>query len=223
VSRDVWLAIANEAARDPSRAARLNALLLDLVREAKEQGGDSTPPGYLYAAAHQWIVRVRDLDPEPLPTAAFPARTPITASALDAIPFRTPFTALIVGVCGWALARGGPDPTTGVVDLGEHILAQVLPTAEAGRDLFSVSIGLDGQVTFGSDGRDVRMFPASCVVGTRLVPRAMAWTVRRNQIIQVKFRNITNVPLENVTPLVTRPLRLAEAAVNFFALNLERP
>jgi hypothetical protein len=222
MSRDTWLAIANEAARDPSRAGRLNAFLLDLVREAKKNGGDATPPGYLYSAAHQWVVRVRGLDPEPLPTAAFPGRTPITASALDAVPLRTPFTALIIGVCGWALPQASPD-AQGVVDVGQQIVSQFLSTAGAGRDLFSVSFGLDGQVTFGTDGRDVRMFPASTVVGTRLVPRQMAWTVRRNQTIQVKFRNITNVPLEDTTALQTTPIRLAEAAVNFFALNLERP
>jgi len=222
MSRDVWLAIANEAARDPSRSARLMAFLGDLVRAAQRAGGDATPPQYLYAAAHQWIVRARDLDPEPLPTAAFPARTPITASALDAVPFRIPFTALIVGVAGWAQAKGSPDPQ-GVVDSGAQFLSQLLPVARAGRDLFSTSIGLDGQVTFGTDGRDVRMFPASTVVGTRLNPRAMAWTVRRNQTIQVKFRNITNVPCEQITGLDVAPIRLAEAAVNFFALNLERP
>jgi hypothetical protein len=213
--------LATEAARDPSRASRIYAYLAEVLQEEIDAGAAGHPPRYIYAPGHQWIIQVRDLDPEPLPTPTGFQAAPITQSFTPAIPFRVPFDALLLGVSGWAL----PEPTQidGVITVAALSAAQTLASADAGRDLFTTSIGLDGQITFGTDGHDQLMFPASTVVGTRLKPRVLGWTIRRNQILQVKFRNITNAPLGGVAPTVVAPLRLAEASLNFHALNLEMP
>jgi hypothetical protein len=222
-SRDVALSLANEAARDPSRAGRIAALILAELEDWKASGETAVPAGYLYAAAHQWIVTARNLDPEPLPDPTHPIRAPITSGVLEPIPFPVPFDALIIGVCGWCQPQAQPRDNETTVNVEDMLISGLISTAEGARDLFTVLIGLDGQVTFGTDGRNPLMVPASTVVGTRLVPRAMAWTVRRNQRITVKFRNITNVPLDGISTAVVGPIRLSEASVNFFALNLERP
>jgi hypothetical protein len=221
VSNSLRKLLATEIARDPSRASRLCSYLAEVIQEEIDAGAAGHPPGYIYAPGHQWIVKVIDLDPEPLPTTDVPNAAPITSSFAPAIPFRVPFDALLLGVSGWALPE--PTPIDGVISVNALAAAQQLSSAADGRDLFTTSIGLDGQITFGTDGRDQLMFPASTVVGTRLRPRVLGWTVRRQQILQVKFRNITNAPLGGVASSVVAPLRLSEASLNFHALNLEMP
>lgn len=214
MDRNSLIALATEAARDPSRASRLAAWIADELRQQKAAGETATPPGYLYQGAFEWIITARDLPVEPLT-----GGPPITGSSNPYIPLRVPFDGLIIGMSGWASAR----PVA--PDNDEALVAAELASAEDGRDLFSVSIAIDGQASFGTDGHDQLMFPASCVLGTRLHPRAMAWTVRRNQVLQAKFRNITNVYLDGVggeDPTLEQ-LIVGQACVGFTVLNLGSP
>jgi hypothetical protein len=222
VERDAWLRVAAEAARDPSRAARLASWLADDMRAARATADVRVPEGYLYAGAHTWIAQVFDLLPEPLPPALGAA--PITSSGNQGVEIRTSFDAFIWGVAGWAVAKPTPEDD-GEFETPEMLeIAQLLSCAIEGRDLFSVDYNLDGSTSFGTDGKNQLMLPACCVVGTRLSPRAMGWTVRRNQIITVRFRNMTNVTM--TLPIggqeQIRPLAI-DAALAFYVVNMERP
>lgn len=212
MNRKALIALATEAARDPSRASKVAAWIADELRAQQQAGETATPEGYLYQGAHEWLIQADSLVVEPLT-----GGPPITSSTNPYIPLRTPFDALIIGVSGWALPAPVAESNT------QAFLAANLASADDGRDLFSVSIGVDGQASFGTDGNDQLMFPASTVVGTRLNPRAMAWTVRRNQIIQAKFRNITNLYLDGVSSEVMPQLELQTAAICFTVLNLGSP
>lgn len=211
MNRNALIALATEAARDPSRASKVAAWIADELRDQQKAGETATPDGYLYQGAHEWLIQAENLVVEPLT-----GGSPITATTNPYIPLRTPFDALIIGVSGWAL----PAPAT--ESNSQAFVAASLASADDGRDLFSLSIGIDGQASFGTDGNDQLMFPASTVVGTRLNPRAMAWTVRRNQIIQAKFRNITNLYLDGVSSEVM-PSPVLQAAICFTLLNLGSP
>jgi hypothetical protein len=219
VNRESLIALANEAARDPSRAARIAGWIADELRDQAKLGETATPGGYLYAGSHEWIIKAQDLQVEPLPSPDQPNVGPITSSINSFIPLKTPFDALIVGMYGWA----EPTPTAGADAPDELALVASLANAEDSRDLFSLAIGTDGQASFGTDGTDQLMFPASTVVGTRMHPRIGAWTVRRNQLIQARFRNITNVPLDGISSEVLNPIILKIAAVGFTVLNLGAP
>lgn len=221
MSRELWQSLAREAARDPSRAPRIAGYLTDLLRAARSTGG-RLPDGYVYAGAYQFVIQAENLAVEPLPTDADPNRAPITSTSNNFIPLRVPFDMLIMGIGGWAQPQGIPqDQSTLVFD--ELDAVNNISCSPSSRDLFSVEIGLDGQVNFGTDGRNRFMFPASVVVGARNRPRAAAWTVRRNQIIQTRFRNITNVFLDGVDPSILIAPNLVTAAVAYYALNLEAP
>jgi hypothetical protein len=223
MNRDALLQLANEAARDPSRAARLAGLIASELRSIVERGDDSPPAGYLYAAAHQLVVKIENVGVEPLPSASSPNAAPDDSTSRRAEPLRVPFDVLIVGAAGWAQAVPTPVDDATTVSLDELRMATLLSNAEDGRDLFTVSLGLDGQVTFGTDGHDPMMYPASTVLGSRRRPRPMAWTLRRDQILQVRVRNITNVPLDGFSDDVFGPVLLSEVNVAFYALNLEQP
>lgn len=212
MDRSSLIAIAVDAARDPSRAARLASLIADELRQQKAAGETNTPDGYLYQGAFEWIVTAENLAVEPLT-----GGPSITTSNNPFVPLKVPFDGLIIGASGWAIARPVADSTT------QAAVAAQLASAEDSRDLFSVVLGVDGQIQFGTDGHDPMMYPASCVVGTRLHPRPMAWTVRRNQVIQAKFRNITNVYLDGLTSDTMPQLVLAEACIGFTVLNLGSP
>lgn len=213
MDRNSLISIATEAARDPSKASKIAAWIADELRAQKAAGETSTPPGYLYAGAFEWLIQTENLAVEPLT-----GGPPMTGSSNPYIPLRVPFDGLIIGQYGWAIAK-----SSGANADAQALIAANLPQAEDGRDLFSVSIGTDGQASFGSDGTEQLMFPASVVVGTRLHPRAMAWTVRRNQIIQAKFRNITNVYLDGFSSDAVPPLVLASAGIGFTVINLGSP
>jgi hypothetical protein len=223
MNRDAILALANEAARDPSRAARLASLIADEL--AAEDGGgplSRAPAAYFYAPAHQWLIQAQGLVVEPLPTDQNPQAMPITQTANVAIPLRVPFDAILLGGAAWSQPTAQPVQNATTVSLGDVTNANGLSNSIDGRDLFSLQIGIDGQTWFSSDGRDPMLFPASTIMGSRLRPRAMAWTVRRNSIIQAKFRNVCNVPLDGVpTTAITPPV--LSCAVAFYALNLEAP
>lgn len=206
------IALALKGARDPSQASACAKWIADALREEARKGETDTPPGYLYQGAFEWVLTASNVAVEPF-------TTPLTKSSNEPVPFRVPFDALIQSVHAWA----EPVATPGESALNQQFLATQLCTAEESRDLFSLSIGIDGQASFGTDGNAQLMFPASTVVGTRLHPRPMAWTVRRNQLIQATFRNITNVPLDGVSSQVMAPVILKNIYLVFSALNLGSP
>lgn len=213
MNRQAMIQWASMGARDPSQASTIAKWIADALREEAKQGETHTPPGYLYQGAFEWVLSVSNIQVESLTT------TPLTSSSNPYVPFRVPFDALIQSVHGWA----EPVATPGESAVNQQFLAANLSTAEESRDLFSLSIGIDGQASFGTDGNNQLMFPASTVVGTRLHPRPMAWTVRRNQLIQAKFRNITNVPLDGVASNIMAPVILKNIYLVFTALNLGSP
>lgn len=215
--RELWKKLATEAARDPSRASQIAGVLLDRI-DTEGRTGDRAPEGYLYAGAHTFIARMRDLEVEPLPDLNNPKRVPIYDTANPVQVIKLPFDAWIYGVAGWSLTRSP------VIEGEGLAIGGLASTAWDDRDLFSIEWGLDGQVWFMTDGRGRKMVPASVAVGTREVPRRMSWTLRRNQVIQVRFRNLWNavVPSWPVNPPNPVPFPvLAEAAVAFYAVNLE--
>jgi hypothetical protein len=221
VNREAILALANEAARDPSRAARLAGLIADELAAIDGQGPLSrAPAGYFYAPAHSWLIQAQNLAVEALPTAQNPQAQPITSTANVAVPLRVPFDAIILGGAAWAEPTAQPLAPATTTSIGEVLFVNSIGTAIDNRDLFAMQLGIDGQTWFSSDGRDPMLFPASTMLGSRREPRSMAWTVRRNSIIQVKFRNVTNVPLDGVTTLAPP---LLSCACAFYALNLEAP
>ncbi len=220
MSRDLWQALAREAANDPSRAPGIAKYLSDMMRAAEASGGQ-LPAGYVYEGAYQFVIQAENLAPEVLSTPG-DIRAPITRSIQPFIPLRVPFDMLIMGFGGWAQPEAIPQDQTDLT-LNELGAVYLLGCAQSNRDLFSVELGLDGQVSFGTNGRDELMFPAACVVGARDKPRAAAWTVRRNQIIRARFRNITNVWLDGLDAAILQPVHLSTAAIALYALNLEAP
>lgn len=214
--RSRWLALATEAARDPSRASQFASVLLDRI-DTEARTGERAPEGYLYAGAHTLIARARNVPVEPLPTPAAPRAVPIWDTSNNVLDIKIPFDVWIYAVAGWAASK--------TIDVEGGPLVNAAPaavTAADGRDLFSVEWGLDGSVWMMTDGRRRKMQPASCVVGTRRVPRRMSLTLRRNQILQVRVRNLWNV-IQNTWPTQEEYPELAEVAVAFYAVNLEAP
>lgn len=222
MDREAALSLALDAARDPSQAARIAAWIAESLRAEQAAGEGAHPPGYLYAGAHRWIARVENLATEPLPPT--PGAPPITSSANEPVEIRTSFDALIIGVSGFGVLTPQPRGLNVPITAADLAVAELLSCARDGRDLFTVEYGLDGQITFGTDGRRQQMYPASVVVGDGPRPRALAWTVRRNQIITVRFRNISNVITSQIaaSPIGPPDLRLT-AEVAFHVVNMERP
>lgn len=215
--RMVWIAQLRKAVRDPSIAKPIAAMVRDQMQAAAANGG-VVPEGYIYHGAHHWLAQVRDLEVEELPDAQNPRRPQITNTTNEPIPIKVPFDCLIMGVAGWAIADLGP-PFTGTTPF--------LSCAQDGRDLFSCDWELDGQADFSTNGRTRLMFPASTTVGTRNRPRPMAWMLRRNQTIGVRFRSLVNIKLPPVAELPVEfdgeyPV-LRRASVAFIALNLGSP
>ena len=220
--RASWTRLAEQAARDPSRASQIARVLLDRIN-TEGRTGDRAPQGYLYAGAETLIARTRDLDVETMQTDSEPTGVPIWTSTRAAIPIKIPFDCWIYAVAGWAVTRS----PTFVTELGVPgapliNLGQAAPTAADGRDLFTVDWELDGKSGFSTDGRKRMMLPASVTVGSRLIPRQMSWTLRRNQVIGVRFRNLWNAIVHTMPSGVAPPV-LAEAAIAFYAVNLEAP
>lgn len=207
-------AIANAAASDPSRAAVLAKIVVAELQAIVDGGETETPNGYLYAPAHTFIVETNNLEVETIP------QVPLTSTGNGRVNFKIPFDCLILGVAGWAQVTA-TGQTESSPTLFDQQTAIQLSSAEESRDLFSVSWGLDGQIIFSTDGFDPQMYPASVTVGTRKRPRRMAWTLRRNQTLNVQFRNITNVLTDGLSAEVFGPVILAKAALAFYALNLE--
>lgn len=213
MSREVLLALASEAARDPSRAAPLARYISQILADSENSEGQ-LPLGYLYAGAHKFFAIAEDVAPEPLePT---PGAAPITNTRNRPIQIRIPFDVLVIGVAGWA------EVDWRSLTAGTGTSTAFISQAHDYRDFFSCDWELDGKISFITDGQDRLMVPAAVCVGTQLRPRALAWTLRRNQLINVRFRNLLNafnVPeeQEDIT------LELRRVSLAFYALNLEAP
>jgi hypothetical protein len=209
--RSLLQTLAGRALAEPERAQELAGLAASLARRMQaEEGSLEPPPGYLYAGAHLLRARLRDLDVEPMPPAQ--GGIPIfTTGRVDPVEIRMPFDVWIYGVSGSAM------PSFAGVDPDDLIGATLLSTAQDGRDLFTVDWQLDGGQAFSTDGRQRMMYPASVTVGTRLVPRPMSWFLQRNQVLGVRFRNMTNA-------IIPAPfLRLSECGIAFHAVNRNDP
>lgn len=217
MDRSLWVSLANQAARDPSRASQIAKVLLDKIN-TEGRTADAAPDGYLYAGADTLIARSRDLAVEVLQSQLNPTGVPIWTSASAAIPIKIPFDCWIYGVAGWAQTRTPVSSETQPSAFPD--VALNAPLCADGRDLFSADWGLDGQIKFGTDGRRAMMLPASAIVGTRLIPRRLSWTLRRNQVINVRFRNLWNAIVPTM-PVGFEFPTLAEAAIAFYVVNTE--
>jgi len=223
LNRSALLALVDEAARDPSGARRLLELAGAMLHQEMQRGDYAMPPGYIYAGAHTWIASFEEVEPEPLPdaTTTVPQRDPLTNTANPPQIIEVPFDALILGVSGWA------EP---IIDLenwsdGEQRGVLLHSSNPDGRDLFSLDWNLNGKIYYVTDGRVDLMQPAAATVGTRTRPRPLGWIVQRNDRINVRIRNLTNVHVPfSFDASVTEPYGWnINAAVGFHALNLERP
>ena len=223
--RDLLIEASQRAVAEPQHAAHWSRVILETLSAMERlENGAAAPTGYLYAGAHNFTARTRRLAVEPLPEDAAQAGVPgvpITTTNSGAVDIRVPFDSFIYAVSGYAI----PDFGSGE-EPGENAeSALLLPTAADGRDLFSVEWGLDGQVTYMTDGHNRLMFPASTCVGSRLVPRMMGWAVRRQQTINVRFRSLINAittseiwgGLDDGFPLI------AEAGITFHVVNVGAP
>jgi hypothetical protein len=227
--RDQIISLANDAVRDPAHAQSYSQAILETIARWREsEGSAAAPTGYLYAGAHNWIARVRRLEVEitpeeaAQPTFAAAQGVPITTSAQEqTVDIRTPFDGFVYAVSGSAVINNDAGQAA-LVDY-EDLFAEgaSLNAATESRDLFSCSWGLDGDVNFSTDGHRKLMFPGAVTVGTRLVPRRMAWTLRRNQTINVRFRSMMNVILRRPTPEAT--LQTIDAQITYHVINLETP
>lgn len=222
LNRSALLALADEAARDPSGSRRLLELASSMLQQQMQRGDYAMPTGYIYAGAHTWIASFEQVLPEPLPDATdpVPGRNDLTNTANGAQIIEVPFDALILGVSGWA----SPSIDTTLSD-SEQEGVLLMSTNPEGRDLFSVDWNLNGKVYYSTDGRVDLMQPAAAVLGTRTLPRSLGWVVQRNARINVRVRNVTNVAApfaffgQQAEPFGW-PINVG---VGFHALNLERP
>lgn len=223
LNRQALTALVDEAARDPSGARRLLELAAEMVKGELALGDYATPPGYLYAGAHTWVLEVEDLKPESLPSVTDPPpqSLALTTTANQAQPLEVPFDGLILGVAGWAT----PALPRELPDADAKTAALLVGADPDGRDLFSLDWKLNGETSFVTDGQLSMMEPALALVGTRTRPRPLAWIVRRGDLIAVRFRNLTNVAVPfQVYAQQSEPYGWPIAAsLAFLVLNLERP
>lgn len=224
--RDLLTEASQRAVSEPQHAAHWSRVVLETLNAMERlENGATAPTGYLYAGAHSFTAKTRQLAVEPLPEDAVPGGppgVPITQTNAGAVDIRVPFDSFIYAVSGYAL----PDFSFSDGESLDEMLTA--PTAADGRDLFSVEWGIDGQVTFMTDGHRRLMFPASVCVGSRMVPRMMGWAVRRNQTINVRFRNLANAiasaaAWDGPQPPADPFPQLAECGVTFHVVNVGAP
>lgn len=220
--RSYLQALAADAAADPSRARDIAGHITRILADAESNGGD-LPEGYIYAGAHTWEIQADNVVVEPVGTPSVPTGLPLTETSNMPIPLKVPFDGLIMGIAGWAQPQAVHRGTEGNAPLSAVRASFCLSRVIDFRDMFSVEIGLDGTSTFGTDGNDRMLYPASTVVGSRLSPRPAAWTVRRNQRLQARFRNVSNVWLTDVSAALLAPPVLSKIVLAFYVLNLEAP
>lgn len=220
--RSYLRALAADAAADPSRAHDIAGHIVRLIDDANDNGGD-LPEGYIYAGAHTWEIQADNVTVEPVGNLDSPVGLPLTETSNQPIPLKVPFDGLIMGIAGWAQPQAVHLEDIANVNLKQVKASFCLSRVVDFRDLFSVELGLDGTTTFGTDGNDRMLYPATCVLGSRLSPRPTAWTVRRNQRLQARLRNISNVSLTEVNASIFVPPLLSKIVVAFYVLNLEAP
>lgn len=223
--RAILQGLAAEAVRDPAHAsAYARAVLDELERWRASDGEPLEPPGYLYAGARSLIAQVERLPVEPLPEEpiAFgggPNAVPITTTNNAAIQIKMPVDVFIYGVAGYCrpdvLLNDDNEQEADAAELGG------LSAAAECRDFFSVAWDIDGETSFSTDGEGRIMTPAAAVVGTRERPRALAWKLRRDQTIGVRFRNIWNAILPRDVEVFPAAPTIT-AGIVFYAVNLER-
>lgn len=220
--RETIIQLASDAVSDPAHAQSYAQTILSQIAEWRANEGDArAPTGYLYAGAHTWIARQRNLAVEILPEEAEANNLPpavgvqiFESGNQNSVDIRTPFDGFIYAVTGAA--------TIIPQEEGESEFL-IFSTSTDGRDLFSVEWGLDGQVTFVTDGFRRLMFPAAVSVGDRLVPRSMAWTLRRNQTINVRFRNLINAFLPRLESIEDESRPLLDCQIEFHVINVDSP
>lgn len=215
-------ALAADAAADPSRARDIAGHIARILADAESNGGD-LPEGYMYSGAHTWEIQADNVVVEPVGTPSVPTGLPLTETSNQPIPLKVPFDGLIMGIAGWAQPQAAHTEDETSVSLSAVRASFCLSRVIDFRDMFSVEIGLDGTTTFGTDGNDRMLYPASTVVGSRLSPRPTAWTVRRNQRLQARFRNVSNVWLQDIATSYFVPPVLSKIVIAFYVLNLEAP
>jgi len=220
VNRQALLALIDEAARDPSGARRLLEIADAMLAEQQRRGDAAHPPGYIYSGAHTWIAPFEVVDPEPLPDPDDASTLELTATANAPQGIEVPFDALILGVSGWATPAVPRE-----LDTADKNGVLELDADPDGRDLFSVSWQLNGNRQFVTDGRTDLLMPAPAILGTRRNPRQLGWLVQRDDLIDVRVRNLSNVAVpfqfyEQQTEPYGYPINVV---VEFHALNLEEP
>ena len=218
MNRAALLALADQAARDPSRARRLLELADAMVAGEIKQGEGTMPAGYIYAGAHHFVATFEEVEPEPLPSDTGPTLE-LTATANAPQTIRIPFDCLIMGASGWAAPEVPRELTT-----AEKNGLLMIGGDPSGRDLFSVAWAVEGERFFATDGRNSLLEPAPALLGTREHPRQMAWKLQRGTILQVYVKNLTNVAVPftfyEQQDAAGWPIAVA---VTFHALNLELP
>jgi len=218
--------LAHHAANDPAHASVYARVVLDQIAAWKAEGGEpQTPPGYLYAGARSIVVRADRLAVEPLPEeppaiGGGPGGVAITTTGNDFVQAKMPVDALIYGVSGYAIPNVLlNDNGAQILDTGELF---AFSAASDGRDLFSAQWNVDGETQFTTDGTNSFMTPAAALVGTRLRPRALAWKLKRDQTIGVRFRNLYNAIVGRTEEQPDGIAPTINCALVFYALDLRR-
>jgi len=186
MSRPRLLALVDQAAEDPSSARRLLQEAQVLVDQ--ELRTERLPPdGYVYAGAETLIAKFDRVQVEPLPDEDNPQIRPLSQTSNDPREIKIPFDFLAEGVSAWAIpilpTWADISELKGIAEMGANT---------DGRDLFSLSWGLDGDNLYTSDGWRSHLEPAASLVGPRRRPRPLCWQLTRGRIINVWVRNLTN-------------------------------
>jgi hypothetical protein len=212
-------------ARDPTRAPTLAIDAANIARTAELAGGD-VPEGYIYSGAHTIELSADNVAVEPLSPEVDGGLSP-TQTGNREISVKAPFDCLMMGLAGWAeIVSVGEDGEVETITVAQIIRDNLRSnrTVADRRDMFAVELGIDGTTWLCTDGNDRLLWPATCVVGSRLSPRPLAWTVRRNQKLNMRVRNLSNLAsahdeeLEDEVPPPRLNIRVA-----YYALNLEPP
>ncbi len=220
MDRAALLRLSDDACRDPSASRHVVEQIAQLVQVALASSELEPQPGYLYAPAHRWIALAEAVHPEPFPTAALPNATPLTSTINAPVSIKAPWDALVVAVAGWAIPQ---IPFPAQIVYADRIGVEQMAIAQDGRDLFSTRWDLNGANNYTTDGQSELMEPAAVMVGTELSPRRLAWRVPRNQIINVYFRNLSNLIYPGAIIPEQAPGFDLTCALVFHAFNLEAP
>lgn len=186
MNRSRLLALVDEAAADPSSARRLLQEAQQLV-DLELRTERLPPDGYVYAGAHHLIAKFDRVSVEPLPDEDDPQIRPLSQTTNDPRMVEIPYNMLIEGVSAWAIpilpTWADASELKGILEMGANA---------DGRDLFSLSWGVDGDNLYTTDGWRSHLEPAAAIVGTRRRPRPLAWMPERDRILNVWVRNLTN-------------------------------